>query len=228
MQISTQPKISAMLAMLILFYTRQLKADEDMVEAFKQYLGNPPCFSRVIYSEVSCNNTVSRTEVGGWCGDSFFLRELTGSENLDLPVSINNRNQSTLYVGRLGDTRWQIAGYNLSISVQPNLAKPDAYAGMSDSMQVMLGAVFSLGSQHIQPGTFVWSGNKFKVQASPFAKQMGAEEFDGEIVVADGKVTRMIVKGSGIWDYKYSTTTNIPAGLPSEITYGGNDNCISK
>jgi len=227
-RMDTFKKIGVIFAMTILFSSIRLKAAEDMVEAFKRYLANPPCFSRIIYSEVSCNNTVSRTEVGGWCGDSFFLRELTGSENLDFPISLTNRNQSTLYVGRLGDTRWQIAAYNLSISVQPNLSKPDAYTGMSDGMQAMLGAVLSLGSQHVQPGTFVWSGNKFKVKASPFAKQFGAEEFDGEIVVTDGKVARMIVNGSGTWDYKYPPNTNILAGLPSEIIYGGNDNCISK
>ena len=217
--------------MLPLFPTSHVKASEDAVETFKNYLATPPCISRIVYSEVSCKNTVSRTLAAGRCGSSFYVRELMGSENLNLPISITNRNQSPLYVGRLGDTRWQIAGYNTTISVDPNLSKPDSYTGMSDSMQTMVGGIFSLGSQHVQPGTFVWSGNKFKAKASPLAEQFGYKELDGEIVVAGGVVTSMIINGSGTWKYTYATSANLPVGLPSEIESiygGGNDTCISK
>ena len=220
--------VKLLITVVISFSASQLRGADDAVEAFKTYLAHPPCISKIIYSEASCNDTVSRTLVGGWCGDSFFVRQLTGSENPDLPVSLTNRNQSVLYLGRLGDTRWQIAGYQLALSIQPNLSKPDSYAGMSDSMITMLEGVITLGSQHVQPGTFVWSGDKFTVKASSWARQFGAKEFQGEIIVTGGLVARMIITGSGTWDYKYSAATNLPLGIPAEIFCGGSDHCRSK
>jgi hypothetical protein len=215
-------------SVFIVFPARQLRAADDAVEAFKAYLAHPPCISKIIYSEASCNDTVSRTVVGGMCEDSFYIRQLMGSENLNAPISLTNRNQSVLYVGRLGDTRWQIAGYKLTLSIQPNLSKPDPYAGMSDGMKTVLNGVVNLGSQHVQPGTFVWAGNKFTAKASSWARQFGAESFQGEIVVAEGLVKRMAITGSGTWDYKYSGATNLPLGMPSEIICGGSDHCTSK
>ena len=214
-------------AILLLFFASQLRG-ADAVEAFKEYLASPPSIAKIIYSEASCNDTLSRTLVGGWCGNSFYVRELTGAENLDVPISRTNQNHSVLYVGRLGDSRWQIAGYELKLSIQPNLSKPDPYAVVSDAMQAMLGGAINLGSQHVQPGTFVWSGNKFTAKASPWARQFGIDEFQGEIIVTGGLVTRMIITGSGTWDYKYSAAANLPLGIPAEIICGGSDHCTSK
>ena len=220
--------ILKLLITVFIFSASQMRGADDAVEAFKTYLSHPPCISKIIYSEVSCKDTVSRTLAGGWCGSSFFVRELTGSENLDLPISLTNRNHSVLYVGRLGDTRWQIAGYNLSLSIQPDLSKPDPYAGMSDGMKTMLDGVINLGSQHVQPGACVWSGDNFTVKASSWSRQFGATEFHGKIIVSGGLVSRMIINGSGTWDYRYSATANLPLGMPTEIICGGNDSCISK
>lgn len=220
--------LSPLILLLFVFWGMRLKGAEDPVGAFKKYLSNPPCISRITYSEASCDDKVKRTEVGGWCGSSFYLRELTGTENLDLPISLTNRNRSALYVGRLGDSRWEIAGYRLGVSIQPNLASPDPYAGMSDSMQTLLGGIVNLGSQHVQPGTFVWSGDDFSVKASPFARQFGANEFRGHIVVTGGYVTRMVIDGSGTWDYKYSAAATLPLGIPDLIICVGNNHCISK
>lgn len=204
-----------------------IDAADDQVEVFKKYLSNRPCISRILYSEMSCQGTEKRSLVAGWCGSSFYVRQVTGRENIDVPISETNRNWSPLYVGCLGDTRWQIAGYNLTLSVRPNLQNVDPYAGMSDAMQIMLGGVIALGSQHVQPGSFVWSGTNFTVQANPLGKQFGFNDFKGWIVVLNGRVVRMVIRGSGMWDYKYST--NVPTGLPSEIiNLGGNEACASK
>ena len=212
---------------LLILSVEQLRADQDQVEPFKKYLSSPPCISRIVYSEVSCQGTEKRSLAGGWCGASFYVRQLTGKENPDLPISETNPNWSVLYVGCLGDTRWQIAGYNLTLSTLPDLKNRDPYAGMSDAMQIMLGGVINLGSQHVEPGTFVWEGTNFTVKASPLGQEYGFNEFKGGVVVSNQEVVRMVIQGSGMWDYKYST--NLPPGIPSEIvSRGGDIGCISK
>ena len=217
---------SGLVSLLVTF---NVNAQDDAVEAFKKHLSSPPCFSKILYSEASCNDTVSQSFHAAYCGNSFFLRSLTGKENIDLPVSNTNRNRSTLYVGRLGDTRWQIADYQTTISILPDILKPDPYTDMSDSLQMSVGGIISLSSQHILPGTFVWSGNKFICKGTRFAAQFGYSEFHGEIVVEGGFVTKMTIPGAGMWGYKYSQSPNIPFGLPSEIiSLGPHDVCLSK
>jgi hypothetical protein len=204
-------------------------ADEDAVAAFKKHLSSPPCFSRIIYSEVSCNDTVSRTIYAAYCGDSFFIRQLTGSENIDLPIGASNRNSSPMFVGRMGDARWQIAGFGLTISQQPDAARADPYAGMSDDMRCVVGGIVGLSSQHLVPGSFVWNGNHFKAKASSIAAQFNVQEFEGDITVEGGVVTKMVTRGAGAWTYKYSKSSNVPFGIPSEITRIGRDSpCVSK
>jgi hypothetical protein len=34
--------------------------EEEAVARFKKHLASPPCYSRILYSEVSCSNTVIR------------------------------------------------------------------------------------------------------------------------------------------------------------------------
>lgn len=213
----------------LLFLGRHLVAEEPAVAAFKSHFASTPCFSRIVYSEVSCGNTPVRTLHAGYCGDSFFVRQLTGSEDIDHPISSSNQNRSPLYVGRLGDTRWQIAGYQMSLSLLPNLKEPDNYTRMSDGMQIMVGGVVCFGSQHVQPGSFVWSGNRFKAQASALAKGFGFQEFEGQIIVSNGLVTKMVIEGSGAWAYSYDENTNVPFGLPTEfVKCGENDSCLEK
>ena len=47
-------------------------------------------------------------------------------------------------------------------------------------------------------------------------------------MVAGGVVARMIITGSGTWDYKYSAAAKLPLGIPEEIICGGSEHCISK
>ncbi len=227
--LTTRDCIMAILPFLTICVPHLSNADEPAVAAFKEYLARPPCIVRMIYSEMSCSNTLSRSLHAGYCGDSFFVRHLVGAENIDLPISTNNQNRSPLYVGRLGDTRWQIAGYQMNLSLQPNLKNQDSYTRMSDGMQVMVGGIVCLGSQHVQPGSFVWSGNKFKAQASVLAKQFGFDEFEGEIAVESGVVKKMTVNGSGAWLYSYNSGSNLPFGVPSELVkLGANELCVDK
>ncbi len=94
-----------------------------------------------------------------------------------------------------------------------------------------MSGVLNLGSQHLIPGSFVWTGNRFRAKANAFARQQGAAEFEGEITIQHGVVSRMVVKGSGVWGYAYppSSSTNISPGLPSAIMHlGSGFACKSK
>ena len=186
-------------------------AEEDAVAAFKKHLSSPPSFSRIIYSEASCNGTIARTNYAGYCGDSFFLQG------------------NSLFVGRVGDARWQIAGSRLTISEHPDPAQPDPYAGMSDDMRSLVGGIVSLTtSQYVVPGSFVWNGNHFKCKGV-LTGAGRIPEFEGEITVEGGVVTKMLARGAGVWTYRYSKSNNLPFGIPSEITMVGRDSpCVSK
>ena len=201
--------------------------DSEAVVAFKRHLATPPCYSRILYSAADCSNTVLRSYYAACCGDNYVYRQLTGYENIDLPVSYTNRNHSLVFGGRLGDTHWAIAGYDLNIDLQPALGRPPA----DGSLYVYLNELLSFGSQHVQAGTFVWQGNHFEAQPSRFSQELGiSKAFTGEIFLESGRVKRMVVKTSGIWDYGYDdAVTNIPVGLPTTITQvAQNGRCVSR
>lgn len=204
-----------------------LAVDSEAVVAFKRYLATPPCYSRILYSTADCSNNVLRSYYAACCGDNYVYRQLTGFENIDLPVSHTNRNHSPIFGGRLGDTHWAVSGYTLNIDLQPAPGRPPP----DGSLHVYLNQLLSFGSQHVQAGTFVWQGNHFEAQASRFSQELGVSGiFTGEIFVEAGRVKRMVVKGSGIWDYGYdNSSTNIPKGLPTTITQVKQDGrCVSR
>jgi hypothetical protein len=209
--------MATMLAILCALIDARLLAQNDAVQAFKTFLSTTPCYSRIIYSELSCSNTLQRNWFAGYCGDNFFARDLTGFENPELPISATNHNRSAIYVGRYGETRWEFGGYDLILSIQPNPTQPDPIAAASDNEQCILGAVLTFGSQHVVPGSFIWSGNTFHAKPSKLAQQYGARRFDGTIYVKEGRVVRMTVKQSGTWEYRYSPSSKVPLGVPSDI-----------
>lgn len=186
------------------------------VIAFKKHLSTPPCYSRILFSEADCSNNVTRSYYVAICGDNYVYRTLYGGENIDLPVSVTNRNRSSVYVGRWGDMHWAIAGYDLTIAVNPLPAQP-----LPDgSSYVFVNELLTFGFQHVQAGTFVWNGRYFEAKPSVFARELGqTENLSGEIIVEGGVVKRMIVNTAGVSEFQYDTSgTNIPYGLPSIIS----------
>lgn len=191
-----------------------IATDDDAVTAFKRYLATPPCYSRVLFSEADCDNNVTRSYYAAVCGDNYVYRTLDGNPNIDFPISITNRNRSSIFVGRWGGMRWAIAGYNLTVQT-----------GQSGSLRVPDGSVYvneilTLGFQHVQAGTFVWRGNHFDVKPSLLARELGVtENLTGEIIIEQGRVKRMIIKTAGVSEFQYDdSVTNIPMGLPSIIS----------
>lgn len=193
-----------------------LMNDSQAVIAFKKYLATPPCYSKILFSEADCSNNVTRNYYVAICGDNYVYRTLYGGENVDLPVSVTNRNRSSIYVGRWGDMHWAIAGYDLTIAIKPLPAQPRP----DGSSYVFVNELLTLGFQHVQAGTFVWNGRYFEVKPSVFARELGrTENYSGEIIVEGGVVKKMIVKTAGISEFQYdNSVTNIPYGLPSVIT----------
>jgi RNA polymerase sigma factor (sigma-70 family) len=188
------------------------------VDAFKQYLATPTCVERIRYREFQGNTSVMY--VGAECNGNFFLRIITGAEKWDMPISQTNRNKSPLYVGRMGDARWQIAGFAQTTSYTPNTRSPDPFATMSDTSRIVLNGILALGPQHVRYGTAVWQGDTFKIRASEFMKQMSpnAPEFlPGRIFVTNGVVAAMEVKMCGEFHYVYDSNGTLPPGIPSEI-----------
>lgn len=193
-----------------------ITTDSEAVTAFKRHLATPPCYSKILFADADCSNNVTRSYYAAVCGDNYVYRTLDGNEHIDLPVSITNRNRSSIYVGRWGDMRWAIAGYDLTIQTQSSLmpGSPDG------SSYVFVNELLTFGFQHVQAGTFVWNGNHFVAKPSLFARELGVtENFVGEIVVEDDRVKRMIIQTAGVSEFGYDDpATNIPKGLPSTIS----------
>jgi hypothetical protein len=131
-----------------------------------------------------------------------------------------------LYVGRIGDARWQIAGFAQTTSYAPNVKSPDPFSTMSDTTRIILNGVLALGPQHVRHGTAIWQGDTFKIRVSEFMKQMSpnAPEFlSGRISVTNGVVAAMEVKMCGQFRYVYNRSGTLPPGIPSEIWGLAND-----
>lgn len=191
-------------------------SDTQAVVAFKRHLATPPCYSKILFSEADCNNNIVRRYYVAICDENYVYRSLYGNENVDLPISISNRNRSSVYVGRWRDMHWAIAGYDLTIEIQPSPTRP----APDGSSYVFVNELLTFGFQHVQAGTFVWRGDHFVAKPSLFARELGqTENFTGKIIVEDGLVKRMIVEKAGVSEFQYDdSTTSIPHGLPSVIS----------
>ncbi len=191
-------------------------SDTQAVTAFKRHLATPPCYSKILYSEADCNNNIVRRYYAAICDENYVYRSLHRNENVDLPISMSNRNWSSVYVGRWRDMHWAIAGYDLTIETQPSPAKP----APDGSSYVFVNELLTFGFQHVQAGTFVWNGNYFVAKPSRFARELGqTENFTGKIVVEAGVVKKMIVEKAGVAEFQYDNSiTTLPHGLPSVIS----------
>ena len=114
--------------------------------------------------------------------------------------------------------RWQLAFIQLATAVSPKTDLPDPFTVASDQNMLILQGVLMLGSQHVEPGSFRWSGDSFTAQPSALAKQLGVmESLTGKIAVKNGRVVSMAIEKAGEFWYDYSTNNKVPPGLPSAI-----------
>lgn len=200
----------------------------NTVAAFKQYLSTQPSISRISFVELRVANkkAIQRSYVAAYSQDGFYMRELKPDDNYLLPISSSNRMHSALFVGRYHDTSWQINGFGVGKSISPNSRTPDPYAMFSQNAQSILEATINLGSQHVQPGSYQWSGDEFAARPSAIMHQMlpGLASIRGKVIVREGRVVEMQNYESGTWLYEYEDSTNRPAWFPAKIKHVGGPN----
>jgi RNA polymerase sigma factor (sigma-70 family) len=125
--------------------------DDSSVAAFKNYLSRPPRISRIVYSELETGRRV----IAAVDGENLYFREIKPGENPDLPIGAKNTMRGTPFVGRIGDMRWQIAGFNMTKAFHADTNNPDPYTSFADAARVILNGILNLGSQHVEPGSFI-------------------------------------------------------------------------
>jgi hypothetical protein len=198
----------------------QTGGKEDDVAALKKYLSQPPCISRLVYSEIPVDaKQKGRTYVAAFSEEGFYMREIKPGENYDVPISSSNRMRSSLLVGRYHDTSWQINGFNVAATIDPNPKQSDRYTVFAENQKTLLQEVVTLGSQEIKPGSAVWNGDKFQAVPSSFMRQMFPDKklLNGEAKVADGRIVEMQIESSGMWDYEYEDSPKRPRWFPARI-----------
>jgi RNA polymerase sigma factor (sigma-70 family) len=220
-------------------------ANGEDVAAFKEYLSHPQRIARIEYTELPSG----RRFVGVADGVNFYHRELGAGINPDLPISAKNRMISSFFVGRIGDTRWQVAGFRVTKAVNADLEKKDPYTGFADSSRAILNGILNLGPQIIEPGSFRWAGDRFEAALSlAYSSQTKLismvqrnsngqvitnnsgwpEKFSGTIQVKNGLVQELTVNMVGRFSYDYDRGANLPKGIPSKISTGKQTYAIQK
>jgi len=215
--------------------------NDSSVVAFKNYLSRPPRISRIVYSELETGRRV----IAAVDGENLYYREIKPGENPDLPIGANNLMRGTPFVGRFGDLRWQIAGFNITKAFHADTNNQDPYTGFADAARVVLNGILNLGSQHVEPGSFIWKGNEFEVQSSvafnyqfravetnragqQIFKQPLPDKLQGTVTVKNGVITEMIINLSGKFTYEYDAKMKLPFGIPSQIKSGQGTYLIEK
>lgn len=209
-------------------------SDEAAVVAFKDYLSHPPRIARLVFSKSLTDPARAQSlrgiqrYIAAVDGDSFFYREIKAGENPDLPISAKNKMRSSLFVGRSGDMRWQIVGFDIKEAVNAQPEHPDAYTAFADNERLIANEVFGFSSQLVEPGSFTWNGNKFNVPLGKTYKSLVRVEpplpdtFSGSIKVKHGNVVEMSAEHwLGTATYEYDSSAHLPLGIPSKITRGG-------
>lgn len=204
--------------------------DDSSVAAFKNYLSRPPRISRIVYSELGTDRKI----VAAVDGENLYYRAIKPGENPDLPIGTKNTMRVTPFVGRIGDMRWQIAGFNMTKAFHADTNHPDPITGFADGARVILNGILNLGSQHVEPGSFIWKGNEFEVQSSvafnnrvhsvetnsagqQIFKPLLPDQLTGKITAKNGVVAEMIINMSGRFTYEYDPKIKLPKGIPSRI-----------
>jgi len=195
------------------------------VVALKEYLSTEPSITRISFVEIplASKRAPNRTYVAAYCPDGYYLRELKPGDDYLQPISLSNRMHSALFVGKYQDVSWQINGFSVGKSVNPNIGTPDPFAVFSQTAQAILEGTINLGSKHVKPGSFQWNGDEFTARPSAFMHQMQPElvSIRGKVIVRDGRVVEMQNYESGSWLYEYEDSTNRPGWFPAKIKHVG-------
>lgn len=204
--------------------------DDAQMEAVKHWLSVSPCFSLIRYSAMDYQDRKERGYALAVCGETFVFKQSNTDYDFSVPISRTNRNRATLFLGRLGSMRWQIAsgGYKVTESYSPDPARPDPYAAASDSTLMTIAEPLTFGSMQLQPGSFVWKGNTFAAKLNPVAEQImrGAGRNDTNWLhrLLMGKIertspTNLVLSGPllGRAELTFAQNAGLPLGWPKRI-----------
>lgn len=232
-------KTILLLVLIVIVSHRSAIAEEaNEIISFKQFLSSQPCISRMIYTQqAGCNpnSQLDRIFALAYCGDGFYIRHVK-AEDIDKPISPQNKMRGSLFAGKSGDVRWQISGFSIKKSFNPNLDRPDTYAAFSDIMLFSVDGIINFGSQEILPGSFVWHGDDFEAMPNAFGWQMhpNAQKYIGKLLIISNKVVQMEINlvtkdNTSFLDrytYEYNSDfTNRPAWFPSKLVQKSGSRC---
>ncbi len=219
-------------------------ADGTAIAAFKNYFSHPHRIARIEYTELPSG----RRFIGAADGVNFYHREIDSGTKPDSLISARNKMRSGFFVGRSGDMRWQIAGFNVIKAVNAN-AKIDACTAFADTSCIILNGILNLGPQTVEPGSFRWDGDNFEARFSrAYGENMRGvsmvqsnsngkvttnysgfpETFAGRIFIKDGLVQEIAFDRAGRFKYEYAPSAKVPKGIPSKIICGDKAYTIQK
>jgi len=214
---------------LVLFvglYPLQAFAQEEpeAVRAFKDFLSKPPCIKEIRFIQLQREPNPPFSYVGGMCNGDFFLRPLGPGQGELSPVSITNAAPVGWFAGSVGQKKWQIGGFDITEVYPANSARHPIEYGAKVG-ESLLRAVLAMGTTALEPGTFVWNGNRFHANVTALVSNSshGSAPLEGEITVRDGVVAEMRVARSGRFHFVYKNTGQLPIGIPWSITHGKNE-----
>ncbi|MDX1952502.1 MAG: hypothetical protein SFY81_09970 [Verrucomicrobiota bacterium] len=186
-------------AIFIVLYLTCLKGygADPSLDMFKEFLSGTPAFHLIRYSVNEGCGPKENIYLLAVAGSDYALRHTKRERDFSIPISRTNNNISPLFIGRSSTMRWQISGYRLIQSFDPNMTAPDPYATASDSSLMIISEVLTFLSQQNQPGSFKWNGDEFESKLNPVAEQLlkGAGRDDPHFIknITQGSVRRVAV-----------------------------------
>jgi hypothetical protein len=106
--------------MVFLLFSGMIAFPND-IEQVKEFLSREPCVGWLEFEHVDfkTGQLVHRYQARV-CGTNYVLLNASLGGSMAIPVSETNRNRAPLFTGRKEDERWQISGYQISRSVNPD------------------------------------------------------------------------------------------------------------
>ena len=209
------------------------EADPPAVKALKDYLSHKPIISKVVGVEYDLVGKTNRFSfIGAYCGDGHYLQIVP--PGLDVAVEEIKPTRAPILSGRYKDESWETSGVELGKSIAPDRENPDLYALGGESSFTHLSRLIMLGSQFLEPGSAVWTGNDVIFRPSWFKRQQievynkdnptkkrDVNQLVGRISVKDGKIHRLAVKHAGCFEFEYEDSPDRPEWFPARIYYMG-------
>ena len=218
------------------FVSFALPAAADNVEEFKRFLEEPPAVESMLWRRVNGNVGLTGkaassgrsyvTYQGAYSGEDFWIRQVNGTfqEVVSLGAEIS------LFVGRAGDTLWQVNGRHVIKSVLPDGgASRELQSALKNDVtnknpvaiavrtgELMFRRAANLGLFSLEPRTLQFSGDQFE------ARLTRGRRAKGEVSVRDGRVASVQYQivgedGYSVIDYTYLENPNVPPFLPTKV-----------